>query len=162
MKHEIQVMFNFLLYTDRRGNGQKTTPDKIFQTKDFSDKPPGQKPREQLRENLYRWFLPWVFCTIGLLKMGVRGVWRTFGRGGVPGYRDIWQSVTRGGGQNWPKIAWSTLWTTLRIPSLIHHVLSNQSYGHFFPPLAQPKYSLRRRVHSFMLPLQQKRRKLYF
>jgi len=25
--------------------------------------------------------------------------------------RDVWQSVTGGGGQNWPKIAWRTLWT---------------------------------------------------
>jgi len=24
---------------------------------------------------------------------------------------DVWQSVTEGGGQNWPKIAWRTLWT---------------------------------------------------
>src|SRR6218665_2160571 len=41
------------MYSDRRGNGQK--PPRT--------KPPGQKPREQLRENLYMGLLSGFFCT---------------------------------------------------------------------------------------------------
>jgi len=69
------------MYSDRRGNGQK--PPRT--------KPPGQKPREQLRENLYMGLLSGFFV-LGLLKIGgFRDVWRTFG-----GPRDVWQSVTGG------------------------------------------------------------------
>src|SRR6218665_963172 len=52
------------MYSDRRWYGQKTTPDKTFQTKN-SDK----IPREQLRENLYRGLLSGYFI-LGLLKIG--------------------------------------------------------------------------------------------
>jgi len=47
------------MYYDRRGNGQKPA----------WTKPPGQKPREQLRENLYRGLLSGFFV-LGLLKIG--------------------------------------------------------------------------------------------
>ena len=53
------------MYSDRRGNGQKPTPDKTFQTKDTLTK----HPCEQLRENLYRGFLS-RFFVLGQLKPG--------------------------------------------------------------------------------------------
>ena len=45
------------MYSDRRGNGQKTTPDKTLQTKD-----PGQNLRKQLREFVQGAFV-WAFST---------------------------------------------------------------------------------------------------
>ena len=84
----------------------KTIPDKTFHTKDpLTNQPPGQKPREQLRENLH-WGLLLGFFVLGLLKnrgSEMRDVL-------LGGSRDVWQSVT--GGRKWPKIAWRTLWTT--------------------------------------------------
>src|SRR6218665_1425793 len=47
------------MYSDRRGNGQKAP----------RTKPPGQKPREQLRENSYMGLLSGFFV-LGLLKIG--------------------------------------------------------------------------------------------
>ena len=80
----------------QKGVWTKPTPDKTFQTKDPLpwQKPPDKSPREPLRENLYRGLLSGFFV-LGLLKIGGRDVWRTFG-----GSRDVWQSVTEGGGQN--------------------------------------------------------------
>src|SRR6218665_1481066 len=100
---KFKVMFTFLLqqmYSDRRGNiCTKTTPNKTFQTKDPLTKPPGHKPHEQLRENLYRGLLFGVFV-LGLLTIAV-----------VPEMCDVlWEvpgcvSKCDRGGQNWPKIA---------------------------------------------------------
>src|SRR6218665_3739555 len=59
---KFKVMFNFLLqqmYSKRRGNGQNHP----------RQNPPGQNPREQLRENLYRGLLSGFFV-LGILKVG--------------------------------------------------------------------------------------------
>jgi len=67
---------------------------------------PDKKPREQLRQNLYRGLLSGLFV-LDLIKMGgPRGV-TYFG-----GSLDVWQSVTRGRGLKiGKKITWRTLWT---------------------------------------------------
>ena len=62
-------MFNFLLkrrYSDRRGNGQKLPRTKPSREKAYN-KTPEQKPREPLREILYRGYLSGLFV---LLKIG--------------------------------------------------------------------------------------------
>ena len=60
----------------------ETTPGKTFQT---NTKTPGQKPREQLRENLYRGLLSEIFV-LGLLKIG--GVRDVYVLSGGPGMCD--------------------------------------------------------------------------
>ena len=94
-----KVMFSFLLHvgpnrciltegeTDKNHPGQNL-PDK---------RPSNKKPREKLRENLYRGLLYWFFV-LGLLEMWVRDVQRTFW-----GSRNVWQSVTVGGGSKLAK-----------------------------------------------------------
>src|SRR6218665_2002911 len=65
------------------GKGTKSTPDKIFLTRDPSDTTPDKNTREQLRENLCKGLFSWFFV-LGILKMdgGPRCV--TYFRG-VPG-----------------------------------------------------------------------------
>src|SRR6218665_1178182 len=67
------------MHSERRGNAQKSTSDKTFQTK---YKNPDKNPREQLRENLYRGLLS-GFCTRPI-KNGVSKMCDVL-LGGVPG-----------------------------------------------------------------------------
>src|SRR6218665_744979 len=67
------------MYSDRRGNGQK--PPRT--------KPPGQRPRKQLRENLYMGLLSGFFV-LGLLKIGGSEMCDVL----LGGSRDVCQSVT--------------------------------------------------------------------
>ena len=94
------------MYCERRGNGQNH-PDKTFQTKDPLTKPSDKNPCEQLRENLYRGFCPgFLYYRPTKNWKGPRCVTYFWGEG--PGMCDnVWQRE----GQNWPKIAWRTLWT---------------------------------------------------
>ena len=94
------------MYSDRRGYGQKPPRTKPSRQKTPGQKPLDKSPREQLRENLYRGLLSGFFV-LGLLKIGGSEMCDVL----LGGSRDVWQSVTGGrGGQNWPKIAWHTLW----------------------------------------------------
>ena len=63
------------MYSDRTGNGQRPPRAKPSRQNTPSlTKAPGQNPREELRENLYRGLLS-VFFVLGLLKIaGVRNV----------------------------------------------------------------------------------------
>ena len=56
------------MYSDITGTG-KNHPDKTFQIKDPLTKPPDKKPREQLRQNLYKGAFSGYFV-LGLLKIG--------------------------------------------------------------------------------------------
>ena len=92
------------MYSDRRGNGQKP-----LRTKPSTQKTPDKTPWTKTPWTIERKFVQGAFLRVFYTRSiknrgGVRDVWRTFG-----GSRDVWQSVT--GGQNWPKIAWRTLWT---------------------------------------------------
>jgi len=81
--------------------------DKNHPEENLSDKTPGQKPPRTIESEFVQGAFVRVFCTRPTKNRGVRDMWRTFG-----GSRDVWQSVTEGeAGQNWPKIAWRTLWT---------------------------------------------------
>ena len=113
----------------------KTTPDKTFQTKDPLTNPPGQKPRKQLSENLYRGFLS-EFFVLGLLKNRAGGSEMCDVLLGGPGMCDkVWQ----GGGKNWPKIAWRTLWTAPLLILIRHFPTEYFSYLYLFIlQLSQP------------------------
>jgi len=91
MKFKVRTLISVV--TDVFWQNTKTTPDKT----------PGQKPREQLRENLYRGLLSGFFV-LGLLKIGGSDMCDVLS--GVTGC--VTKCDKGEGGQNWPKIAWST------------------------------------------------------
>ena len=97
--------------------GERTTPDKTFQTKDPLQIPPDKNHREQLREKLYRGLLSGIYGTIGLLKIGMPEMCDVLWGG--PGMCDI-AKYDRRRGSNWPKIEWRTLWTA---PFLLFHCM---------------------------------------
>src|SRR6218665_277752 len=84
---KFKVLFNFLMqqmYSDRTGT-DKIHPRQNLPDKRPPDKTPGQNPRKQLRQNLYKGLLSGFFV-LGLLIIG--GVPRcvTYFRGrGMPG-----------------------------------------------------------------------------
>ena len=84
------------MYCDTRGT-DKNQPGQTPRTK-----PPPTIETEFVQRTFVR-----DFCIRPTKNRGVRDVWRTFG--GVP---ECVTKCDRGeGGQNWPKIAWCTLWT---------------------------------------------------
>ena len=90
------------MYCDRRGNGQKPT----------RTKPLGQKPLRTIEIEFGQGIFVQDFCTRPIKKTYF---W------GVPG---CVTKCDRGrGGQNWPKIAWRTLWTA-PIRTLMNNVQS--------------------------------------
>ena len=107
MKHEIQSDVTDVFW--QKGEWTKTTRDKTFQTKDplpwqnpWTKIPAWTIETEFVQEDFVR-----VFCTRPTKRQGVQDVWRTFG-----GVKGCVTRCDRGeGSQNWPKIAWCTLWT---------------------------------------------------
>ena len=83
------------MYCDWRGNGQKPT----------RTKPPGQKPPRTIEIEFVQGTFVRDFCTMAT-KNGGSEMCDVLS--GVPG---CVTKCDRGGGQNWPKIAWRTLWT---------------------------------------------------
>src|SRR6218665_2742160 len=72
------------MYSDRRGNGQKPPRTKPSRQKTPTQKAPDKRPREQLRENLYRGLLAGI-VVLGLLKIGGGSEMCDVLLGGVPG-----------------------------------------------------------------------------
>ena len=67
---------------------------------------PGQKPPRTIEIEFVQGTFVRDFCTRPTKNRGSE-ICDVLSEGS----RDVWQSVTGGGGQNWPNIAWRTLWT---------------------------------------------------
>ena len=110
MKHEIYSDVYLSVVTDvfwLKGEWTKTTPNKTFQTKTLLTKPPRQKPPRTIEREFVQGAFAWNFCTRPTKNGGSRMCDVLFW--------GVLVCVTKcdreEGGQNWPKIAWHTLWT---------------------------------------------------
>ena len=125
--------------------------DKIHPAQNLPDKrPPDKTPGQKYPRAIEREFVQGLlsgFSVLGLLKIGGRDLWCTFGR-----YRDVWQSVTGGGGQNWQKIVWLTLWTAperYSVPAIPRAPIQ-YSISYYSVSLAYQCVCLIRGVHAFI------------
>ena len=67
----------------REGERTKSTPDKIFQTKDPVTKLPEQKPPPTIEREFVQLVFVRVFCTRHTKNRGIQDVCRTFGGPGM-------------------------------------------------------------------------------
>ena len=87
------------------GVGTKKHPGQNLPDKRPSDKTPGQKLQQTIETEFAQGALVRVFCTRPSKNRGGGSEMCDILFGGS---RDVWQGE---GSQNWPKIAWRTLWT---------------------------------------------------